>query len=98
MYFAHNHVSSGQQMRFSVPRESVITFAEESVRKLKDVLPGTHFSGLVRVDIMQRSNAMLVVNEFESLEAMYSSQDNDLDDCKTHSRLVEMWSAILIEA
>ena len=48
----------------------LIAFAHCSVKQLKDAVPGTHTSGIVRVDIMQY-NDRLVVNEFESLEAIY---------------------------
>ena len=48
-------------------------FAEKSIQLLKRNCPSAMVDGLVRVDIMCRFNGEMVVNEFESLEAMYTS-------------------------
>jgi hypothetical protein len=55
------------------------SFAEESLRQLKAKRPGTITNGLVRVDIMLSDNGNMVVNEFESLEAVYNTTpSNDI--------------------
>ena len=49
--------------------ETLFRFAEESLRLLKYYRPGTISDGLVRVDIMQRNDGVMIVNEFEGFEA-----------------------------
>jgi hypothetical protein len=44
---------------------------------------------------MQMLNKKLVVNDFESFEAMYSSQESHNDDCLTYMKLVDMWVTML---
>ena len=56
-------------------------------------MPGTHKRGLIRVDVMQRENKKLVVNEFESLEAMYSGSPTEY--CITYSSLSQYWQRLL---
>ena len=49
-------------------------FAEAAVQKLDKACPGSITDGMIRVDIMQLCTGEMVVNEFESLEANYSSE------------------------
>jgi hypothetical protein len=42
-------------------------------RNFKAALPYAITEGLFRVDLMKRDNGTIVVNEFESLEATYTS-------------------------
>ena len=52
-----------------------MAFAKNAVQELKIRVPECICDGLVRVDIFTNANGNLVVNEFESLEAEYSSTE-----------------------
>jgi len=67
-YVAHNCYDRGT--RFSVyPHADILQFAEAALRSLASTRPCSLIDGLVRVDLFQRKNGSLVVNEFESFEA-----------------------------
>lgn len=51
------------------PHGALFSFAEKAVQRLKRARPATLSECVIRVDIFQRSDGDLVVNEFESLEA-----------------------------
>ena len=63
------------------PHTDLFRFAEMAVAMLGKRCPGSHAEGLVRVDVMQTAEGNMIVNEFESLEALYMgispSQTND---------------------
>ena len=42
---------------------------------LKEKRPGTITEGLVRVDIMERNDGALIVNEFEGFEAQFTKDE-----------------------
>jgi hypothetical protein len=63
-------------LAFSSKKE-LFLFAESAVRCLKQNRPGSLVEGLMRVDIMQNCRGNMVVNEFESLEAIYESSDRE---------------------
>jgi hypothetical protein len=66
-------------------------FAENAIRELAIRCPRAILSGLVRVDIMFCSHLnRAVVNEFESLEAMYSTKKNS-DVLKLENYLSNYW-------
>jgi hypothetical protein len=66
-------VNSGKRKAFSHgPHTKLGALAEEYLKKLASVHKGTITSGLVRVDLMTYKGE-IVVNEFESLEAFYST-------------------------
>ena len=70
--------------------------AELYLQELVSRCPGT--SGLVRVDLTSYNNR-IVVNEFESLEAMYCPENRIRDSNKAmnaRSFLVDYWIDILI--
>jgi hypothetical protein len=73
---------------FSSP-EILKEFAEEAVRKLESTTPSLLSNFMLRVDIMQRSDGRLVVNEFESLEAAFSGKD--AHELQTQSFLADFW-------
>ena len=58
-------------------KQELFLFAESAVRCLKQNRPGSLVEGLMRVDIMQNCRGNMVVNEFESLEAIYESSDRE---------------------
>jgi hypothetical protein len=66
-------------LAFSSKKE-LFLFAESAVRCLKQNRPGSLVEGLMRVDIMQSSGGNMVVNEFESLEAIYEPSDREAAD------------------
>lgn len=59
-------------------------FANEAIRMLALKNPNAITDFIVRVDIFQRQNGQMVVNEFESLEAGIGTGSNDI---KFESRL-----------
>ena len=61
-----------QGKRFFI-EDKQLSFAEESLMLLKQRRPSTITEGLVRVNVMQRNDGVMIVNEFESLEADYHS-------------------------
>ena len=95
-YFAVNHVKGGRQYKFAESNHLAVT-AETYLQELVRKCPGTIVSGLVRVDLMSYNNT-IVVNEFESLEAMYCPEKPSNDSNKesiTYSFLVNYWTQIL---
>lgn len=67
-YVAYNCFRQGKA--YSVyPHTIILNFAEQAVIALSQKCPSAILEGLVRVDIFQRANGQLVVNEFESFEA-----------------------------
>ena len=76
----------------------LIAFAHCSVKQLKDAVPGTHTSGIVRVDIMHYIDR-LVVNEFESLEAMSSPKGHSAhkEECQINQLQIQYWFDLLSE-
>lgn len=53
-------------------KKKLFAFAEDSLRELKFKQPGTIDCGLVRVDIMINEEGKMIVNEFESFEALFA--------------------------
>ena len=84
----NNHISSA----FSSP-EVLHKFAEDSIQFLENILPSTILNGLVRVDIMERNDGKLIVNEFESLEAGFEKSANT--DSTVVSFIENYWFQIL---
>jgi hypothetical protein len=77
----HSHAFSYE------PHERLRRFAEYAVSELKVCCPGAITDGLVRVDVFQTATKSLVVNEFESLEAVYYHHLQHT----TTNQLVEYW-------
>jgi len=66
-YVAYNCFKHGKA--YSVyPHTTILNFAEQAVIALSQKCPSAILGGLVRVDIFQRANGQLVVNEFESFD------------------------------
>jgi hypothetical protein len=66
-----------------------MNFAEEAVRIFELRKPECIVTCLFRVDIMQLADGSLVVNEFESLEAGYGS--NEKNEMQTQIFLYNFW-------
>lgn len=100
-HLSRNHVNSGSRIAFSQgPHTDLGTIAETYLRELIAVHPGTITSGVVRVDVMIH-NQNIVVNEFESLEAFYStssSRPRDLmGEYETYQFMQNYWVDMLQE-
>jgi len=76
-------------------QESIFKFAEQAARCLKERVPGSIIRGMLRVDIMCREDGVLVVNEFESLEAFYTHKDHASRGAETEQFMIEFWIAEL---
>ena len=70
--------------------EALMRFAETSVRILKRNCKTSLVHGLMRVDIMQTVDGNMIVNEFESFEANFYS-NNHCDEMHVSSFLTEFW-------
>jgi len=58
--------------------EDIYAFSLRALQTLKERVPHFVCDGLIRVDVFQRADGRLVVNEIESLDANYSSSYIDL--------------------
>jgi len=73
------------------PHRELKTFAEHCCDILESFGDGALIHPLLRVDIMQTVNGM-VVNEFESLEACFYSKQFDKFELQTHDYLRKYWT------
>jgi hypothetical protein len=81
----------------SYPHEKLFRFAELAVEMLSKRCKGSHTRGLMRVDIMQTLGRNLIVNEFESLEAIYlSASPSETTD--TQHFLREYWAHTIYDS
>jgi len=71
-------------------------FAEAAMSAIKSSCPETITDGLFRVDIMRRANGNLVVNEFESLEAMAYGRIHQSHEELINSFLENYWTNIIM--
>jgi hypothetical protein len=97
-HLASNHVHAKGKCFSQSPHADLASFAEQLLMRLSRHHPGTIVSGMVRVDLMIH-NDNVVVNEFESLEAMYAvSSDRSsalTDEYTTHEFLKTYWLNML---
>jgi hypothetical protein len=68
----------------------VMKFAEMAVLCLSRHCPGSQVDGLIRVDVMETKHGNLIVNEFESLEAVYETPHNAGAEVEGHVKLFLM--------
>ena len=68
---ANGIVCPGKEFQFLKLSNDLLNFAEMAVACLEKGCRGSQVRGLIRVDIMKTAKGNLVVNEFESLEAVY---------------------------
>ena len=83
----HTIYGSGNKFVDDIP---LLNFAEKAIRTLKTNCPTAIVDGLVRVDVMCRFNGSMIVNEFESLEAMFSTS-NLSDEASIKEFLDDYW-------
>ena len=76
-YIAYNANNSGRAIS-KKPNLEIFAFAERAIAELSARCVGAITNGLVRVDIFQAKSGEYKVNEFESLEASYSSTNRDI--------------------
>ena len=75
-------------------KSDILEFAEQAVQALARKCPGLVTDGLLRVDIMSTAKGKVIVNEFESLEAMYVSS-NSHETHLVEMKLIEFWRDVL---
>lgn len=85
----HTVKNKGLSKAFS-DKEKLYKFAETSLRILKEKRPGTIADGMVRVDIMERNDGQMIVNEFEGFEAGFGL--NGTTDAKVLHCLTTFWA------
>ena len=73
----------------------IMSFARLAVDVLAAGNPGLMRDGLLRVDIMQTRNKRMIVNEFESLEALYACS-KQADTHRIELFLIDYWRKKLI--
>lgn len=82
--------NSGNKSVAFADKDTLFRFAEQSLRTLKIMRPGTISEGVVRVDIMQRNDGVMIVNEFEGFEARFEKTDKT--DEKVRACLTKFWA------
>lgn len=94
--FTRNH-QGGFKRAFSQDNKKadILQFAETAVHILESYVPFTIANFLIRVDIMQRNDGSLVVNEFESMEACFFSNRPHLRQHQAEDFIQTFWSNIL---
>jgi len=85
-----NRISAGGINKQFADVDTLLQFANEAVSRFVTNIPFAITDGLFRVDIFQTQEGKLVVNEFESLEANYSSKKEALH-LKTYDFLIKYW-------
>jgi len=75
--------------------DSLLSFAGEAIKRFRLNAPYAITDGLLRVDIFQDAKGQMVVNEFESLDANYSSTAQL--QMATHSFLNKYWENKIVE-
>jgi hypothetical protein len=73
------------------PHRELKAFAEQCCDILESCCDGALIHPLLRVDIMQTRNG-IVVNEFESIEACFYSKQFDKFELQTHDYLRQYWT------
>ena len=83
---------AGHRSAFSLaPHVGILAFAEHAIQVLKANIPATLSDFLIRVDVMQMNDGTLVVNEFESMEALYTSRPAEAEHF-TYQWLEAYWA------
>lgn len=80
------------------PHTELMLFAGDMVQKMKENCPNVICDGLFRVDIFQKLDGALVVNELESLEANYGGVRSVEEILAVIPFLVEYWKEKLRNA
>ena len=78
------------------PHTDLFNFAESAAQYLGQMCKGALVDFLLRVDIMQLSNGKMVVNEFESFEAVFVSS-SECETFRVQQYLNDFWSDVLLE-
>jgi hypothetical protein len=67
----------GKAFTFATETTDLFRFAEMAVHCLSKQCPASLIAGLIRVDIMETLAGNLIVNEFESLEAVFEPSGHE---------------------
>jgi len=100
LYIAHiatgyNKKSTGGINKAFGDTDSLLTFAGRAIEKFRTNAPFAITDGLMRVDIFQDATGTMVVNEFESLDASYSSTTDW--QMTTHCFLIKYWETKIVD-
>lgn len=94
-YIADKSMNPGSGFSFA-SQDQLFEFAIDAVRLLKLREPAFQSKGLVRVDVFCNAEGKLLVNEFESLEAVYYKRPLELENQVT-SALALFWHKVLVK-
>lgn len=82
----------------SHPHEALFQFAEDAILRAKNSgCPGLIINGILRVDIFQNQRGDFIVNELESLDAEYCS-NNSVGECAAGVFLEVYWYEHIIKS
>jgi hypothetical protein len=81
---------SGISKVFGDIKEDILPFASQALQKFRDAVPFAITDGLFHIDIFQTAAGQMVVNEFESLDAVYESRVPG-GDAATYNFLQNYW-------
>lgn len=81
-YVAYNCNRSKNPAYSEYPHNRILDFAESAVKVLAKKCPAAIVDTMVRVDVFQRADGKLVVNEFESFEADHHTSKGYSDNIK----------------
>jgi hypothetical protein len=94
-------IGSGKKSKQSLKEhdtQSIVDFAASALAQLDMNLPDQCIlDGLVRVDVFRNNAGKLVVNEFESMEAVYTSTRAQSNE-HTFTFLTHYWECQIFEA
>ena len=82
-----------QKGRTFATEKELMQFAEESVVHLLRACPASLGRFLIRVDIMQRGDGRMIVNEFESFEAFFTGRAEN--ESRTYTWLTQFWINVI---
>ena len=90
----------GKAFKFATKTTDLFHFAETAVRCLSKRCPASIDAGLIRVDIMETFSGNLIVNEFESLEAVFEPSGHECGEVGARLRefLLTYWVTVVTQA
>ena len=90
----------GKAFTFATEITDLFRFAEMAVHCLSKQCPASLTAGLIRVDIMETSAGNLIVNEFESLEAVFEPSGHESGEVGARLRefLLTYWVTVVTQA
>lgn len=89
----HSARVGGSRKAFGTP-DQVIAFAQKALDTLRQRDPTTCAQGIFRVDVMYSAKRKMIVNEFESFEAVISCTDHSMT-CNVLDKTAQMFESEL---